>query len=199
MGARFETLRLEQPVLRPQLGQPPLQLRPNRRDGALDGRALRDEVRRRIHGAAVQVHDGVTRQGIDLCDALDGVAPEFHAHALLVVRREDFHRVPADTEGAALECYVVALVLNPHQVREQRVPAPLLSHCGGHHQLAVQLRVAQAVDRGHARHDDDVVPLHQARGGTEPEAVDVVVNRGILGDIGVGLRDVRFRLVVIVI
>src|SRR2546426_9093740 len=41
--------------------------------------------------------------------------------------------------------------------------------------LAVHLRVAQAVDGGHARDDDHVLPLHQARRRAQPQAIDVVV------------------------
>jgi hypothetical protein len=42
-------------------------------------------------------------------------------------------------------------------------------------------------------------PLEQAPGGGEPEAVDLVVDRGLLLDVGVGLGNVGLGLVVVVV
>ena len=63
----------------------------------------------------------------------------------------------------------------------------------------VVVRRADAVDAGHGRDDDDVPALHERVRGGEAEALDLVVDRGVLRDVGVGLRDVGLGLVVVVV
>ena len=65
--------------------------------------------------------------------------------------------------------------------------------------VEVGLRRAQAVDARHRRHHDDVAPGQQARRGRVPQPLDIVVDRAVLLDVGVGLRDVRLGLVVVVV
>ena len=83
--------------------------------------------------------------------------------------------------------------------REDLVPPALLAPADGDHELPVLDRVAQAVDGAHGGDDDDVLALHQARGGAEPEALDVLVDRGVLLDVDVGRGDVGLGLVVVVV
>ena len=65
--------------------------------------------------------------------------------------------------------------------------------------VAVLLGRAQAVDARHRRHDDHVAPGEQRRGGRVAEPVDLVVDRGVLLDVGVGRGDVGLGLVVVVV
>ena len=58
---------------------------------------------------------------------------------------------------------------------------------------------ADAVDARHRGDDDDVVALQQRARRRVAHAVDLLVDRGILLDVGVGARDIGFRLVVVVI
>ena len=199
MRAGLQPLRLEQLVLVPQLGEPEPQLIADRFDRALDRRPLRDEVRGRVDRAALELDDHVASERIDLCDPLDRIAPEFDAHSLLVIRGEDLDRIPAHAERAPLEADIVALILDGYEIPEQRVPSPRLARVSRDQQLAIQLRVAQAVDRRNARHDHDVVTLHQTRCRTEPQPLDVVVDRRVLGDVRIGGRDVGLRLIVVVV
>ena len=67
------------------------------------------------------------------------------------------------------------------------------------HPVQVLLRRAQAVDAGDAGDDDDVAPRQQRPGGAVPEPLDLLVDRGVLLDVGVGLRDVGLGLVVVVV
>ena len=62
-----------------------------------------------------------------------------------------------------------------------------------------RLRRAQAVDAGDRGHDDHVPPLEQRLGGAQAEAVDLLVDAGLLLDVGVGRRDVGLGLVVVVV
>ena len=105
-----------------QLGEPLRQLGANQLDGALERRALGDEVLRRIDRRALERRDRLAGEDVDLRDALDLVAPHLDANALLLVRREDLDRVAAHAERAALERDVVAAVLDAHE-RAQDVVA----------------------------------------------------------------------------
>src|SRR5881394_3931580 len=182
-----------------ELRQAQAQLVPDRFHRALNRRPLRHEVRRRVHRAALQLDDHVSRERIDLGDALDLVAPELDAHGLLVVGGEDLHGIAAHPESAALEPDVVALILDRDEVREERVAAARFAFAGRDEELAIQLGITQAVDRGDAGDDDDVVTLHQARRRAQPQPLDVVVDRRVLGDIRVRRRNVGLGLVVVVV
>ena len=51
----------------------------------------------------------------------------------------------------------------------------------------------------HRGDDDDVAPREQRAGGRVPQPLDLVVDRRVLLDVGVRLRDVRLGLVVVVV
>ena len=51
----------------------------------------------------------------------------------------------------------------------------------------------------HAGDDDDVAALEERAGGRQPHAIDLVVDRRFLLDVGVAGGHVRFRLVVVVV
>ena len=82
---------------------------------------------------------------------------------------------------------------------QQLVAVHLLADPEPDHPVDVLLRRAQAVDARHRRHDDDVAPGQQRAGGRVPQPVDLVVDRRVLLDVGVGLRDVGLGLVVVVV
>ena len=67
----------------------------------------------------------------------------------------------------------------------------------GHRRIG--LHRADAVDAGHRSDDDHVVALQQRARRRMAHAVDLLVDGGFLLDIGVGARDIGFRLVVVVI
>ena len=132
-------------------------------------------------------------------DPLHLIAPQLDPHRLLVVGREDLDRVATHAEGAGLERGIVALVLNADQIGEDGIAPALLAHADAHHQGAVRGRVAEAVDRRDGGDDHHVLALHQRRRGTEPQRLEVLVDRGILLDVDVGRGDVGLGLVVVVV
>ena len=94
---------------------------------------------------------------------------------------------------------VVPVVLDVDQPREEIVPLNHLSQPQGDHHRPVILRRAQPIDTRDARHNEDVAATHQGTRGGEPQLLDLLVDAGVLLDVDVGLRNVRFGLVVIVI
>ena len=161
----------------------------------------------RLHVVAVRVDQHLGRLGqhaaaqrVDLRDRVDLVAEELDPdRALVFVGREHLDHVAAHAEGAAVEVEVVAVVEHLDELAGEVVAAQLraLLHVRVH--LAVGLGRAQAVDARDARHHDRVAPgQHRARRGVA-QLVDLVVDRRVLLDVGVGGRDVRFGLVVVVV
>ena len=67
------------------------------------------------------------------------------------------------------------------------------------HPVDVLLRRAETVDARHGGHDDDVAPGQQAVGRRVAQPLDLVVDRRVLLDVGVRLRDVGLGLVVVVV
>ena len=135
IGARLESLRLEQLPRPAQLGQPLGELRADGDDGPLDLGPLGHEVLGRIDGALLELGDRVAGERVDLADPLDLVAPELDADGLLVVGGEDLDRVAAHAERALLEGDVVPAVLDADQLAEDVVAPALLATPHGHHQL----------------------------------------------------------------
>ena len=137
--------------------------------------------------------------GVDDRELFDFVPPEFDPQGELFVGRPQLDAVAAHAKLAAGELDVVALVLHVDQLHQHLVaidhhPAAKADH----HRLVVVGR-AQAVDARHAGHDDHVLAAHQRAGGGQPQAVDLLIDRGVFLDVDVALRDVRLGLVVVVV
>ena len=130
---------------------------------------------------------------------LDLVAEELDPDRVLLVDREDLEGVAADPEGAAGEGHVVAGVLDLDEPAQDRVAVVLLADLEPEHPVDVLLRGAEAVDAGHRRDHDHVAPGQQRVGRRVPQPLDLLVDRGVLLDVGVGLRDVGLGLVVVVV
>ncbi len=169
-------------------------------DGLQQSGARRHVVRIGVDLDEVELVGLLPGERVHLLDLLDGVAEQVHAPgAVLVVRREDVDGVAAHAERAAEEIGLRALVLQRHEIGEQlalRDSAALLQREG---HGGVGFHRADAVNARHRGDDDDVVALKQRSRRRMAHAVDLLVDRGFLLDVGVGARDVGFRLVVVVI
>ena len=198
--ALFQPLGLEQPPGAVELVEPLLQVGLDLLDRLLHRRPGR-------HVMAVGVDDDVRQrrrllagQRIELDNRVDLVAEQFDAPGLvLVVGREEVDGVAAHAEGAALEGVVVPLVLLLDEAAQQGGTVDLLAFGEAEGHRLVVLQRADTVDARNRRHDDDVVALHQRPRRGMAHAVDLLVDRRILLDVGVGARHIGFGLVVVVV
>ena len=94
---------------------------------------------------------------------------------------------------------VAAPVVQGDQVGQQLALRQRLAGLHGEGHGRVGLDRADAVDARHGGDDDDVVALQQRAGGGVAHAVDLLVDRRFLLDVGVGARHVGFGLVVVVV
>ena len=139
-------------------------------------------------------------QRIEFGDRLDLVAEEADAPgAILVMRGEQVDRVAAHAKHAAGEIAERALVLQRDEIGDDLALVDLVADLQREGHRGVGLDRADAVDARHRGDDDDVVALqHRARRGVA-HAVDLLVDRGFLLDIGVGARDIGLGLIIIVV
>ena len=82
---------------------------------------------------------------------------------------------------------------------KQFVAVDRVSHAQRDHHLEIVLGRAQAVDAAHAGDHDHIPAADEGAGCHQPQPVDLLVDRRVLLDIDVALRDVGFGLVIVVI
>ena len=137
---------------------------------------------------------------VDGGDPVDLLAEELDADgALLVARREDLHDVAAHTERAALKLDVAAVVLNLDEAAHQLVALHRHARAQGDHHALVFAWVAHRVDAGDGGDDDHVPALAQRGCRAVAQALDLLVDGGVLLDVGIGRGDVGLRLIVVII
>ena len=112
---------------------------------------------------------------------------------------ENLDHVAAHAERAAVEVAGRALVLQRHEIGDELALVDALALLERERHRRIGLDRADAVDARHRGHDDDVVALEQRAGRAVAHAVDLLVDRGFLLDIGIGARHVGLGLVVVVI
>ena len=168
-------------------------------DGFLQPLAAGHEVRLRIHRRAIVALERLAGDRIERGQLVDLVAEQPDAQRQLFVRRIDLDDVAAHPEGAARELVIVALVLDFDELAQDLIAIDALPFLERQHQAVIRLRRTQAVNARHAGDDDDVAALEERPGGRQPHAIDLVVDRRFLLDVGVAGRHVRFGLVVVVV
>ena len=198
--ALLEPLRFEQAAGGIELVEALAQLHLDAGDRLQQCRPRRHIVRVGVDFDEFQLVGLLAGERIELLDRFDFVAEQRHAPgAILIVRGENLDRIAADPERAAIEIAGGALVLQCDQVGQQCALIEPLALLERERHRRISLDRADAVDAGHRSDDDHIVALEQRARRRMAHAVDLLVDRGILLDIGVGARDIGFRLVVIVI
>ena len=192
-------MRLEQLALLLELLRARLELVADLADRALDGRPVGGVVRGRPDAGVAELLDHLAGERVEVLDRLDLVAEEDRPVGGLGVGGEHLEGLAADPERAAAERGVVARVHVVHELAQQLVAVDHLALLEQHDLRVVLLGRAESVDAGHAGHHDHVAAGEQRRRGGVAEAVDLLVDRGVLLDVEVLRRDVRLGLVVVVV
>ncbi len=142
----------------------------------------------------------VARQRIKFRDPVDLIAEEFHTDGMVSrLRREHFQNVAVRTEGAAFEFHLCAVILNVDERADHFVTVFLLSRAQRDHHVLIVHRASESVNAGDGSDDDHVAPFNQGHGRGKTKLVDLFVDIGVLFNIGVCLRNVSLRLIIIII
>ena len=197
--ALLESLGLEQLVGGLELGHATRELLADGLEGVRDLGTLGHVVRRRPDGYGVELARDLAGRRVYLGDELDLVAKERDAHRVLGVGRPHVDHVATHAEGAAREVEVVAVVLDVDEGVDEVVALEGLvaAHVGS--EPGVVLGAADAVDARDRGDDDHVATREQRRGCLVAQLLDLLVDGGVLLDVGIGLGDVCLGLVVVVI
>ena len=116
-----------------------------------------------------------------------------------MLRREHVNRIAADPKRPAPKIGVVALVLHRNETAQQvalghRVANPQASH----HRVVVGW-IPDPVNTAHRADNDRIAALQQTLGRRQPHLLDMLVDRRVFLDKEIALRNVGFRLVIVVI
>ena len=162
--------------------------------------AGRDVMALGIDGDARQLAGHLAGEGIEQADGLDLLVEQFHPHRLGVgIRRIDVDDLTAHPVGSAAQFHVVAAVLQLGETAQQLALIDEFAPGQMQHHAEVGLGVTQTVDARHRGNDHYVAPLHQRLGGGESHLLDMLVDGGILLDIGIRGRHIGLRLIIVII
>ena len=118
---------------------------------------------------------------------------------LALVGGDNLQHVAMHAKTAACELKIVPGILDFHQALNQLVAAYAHAGTHAHHHTLILAGIAHGIDAGNAGNDDYVLALAHGGGGGVAQAVNLLVDGGVLFNVGIGGGDVGFRLVVIVI
>ena len=161
--------------------------------------ARRYEVLRGVDVYLRALRQYLAGQRVELDDALHVIAKEFDTHRHILIGGHYLQRVASYTEPRPREIVVVPVVLHLDEAARQLLPVRPLAPRDALHEREVLLRRTQTVDAGNGRDDEHVPPRHQRARGRVTQLVDLVVDVGFLLDVRIGRRNVRLRLVVVVV
>ena len=171
----------------------------DRDDRLAQALAAGDEMRLGKHGRAIVATQRLAGERVERGELIDLVAEQANAQRELFVGGIHLDDVAAHAERTTPELLVVALVLDLDQLAQDLVAVDPLALLERHDQAVVGVRRAQAIDARDAGDDDHVPAFEQRSRGRQAHAIDLLVDRGFLLDVGVAGGQVRLRLVVIVV
>ena len=199
MGAHAQALGFEQLAFALEVGEPLLQLGldlDHRRGQALGSG---DVVGGREDLCAGELAQRLAGERVDDREPVDGVAEHLDPQHRLLVGRMYLDGVAADAELAAAEGGIVAVELHVDEPAQDAAHVVVDTDGEVDQLAAVLVGAAHAVDAADTGDDDGVAAGQQRCRRRVAEAVDLVVDRGVLLDVRVGRWDVRLGLVVVVV
>ena len=127
------------------------------------------------------------------------VTEEFEANRKGLVRRMKLNHVSAHPERAPLKINVVPRILQVGKPAKQFISVYAIAAPNDYHTGLIILRRAQPENTRNRRNNDTIFPCRKTRGGGKTQPVKVGVLRCVLFYVYVTLRDISFRLVIVVI
>ena len=139
-------------------------------------------------------------QHINLRYAINLIPEKLHAdRRIAIVCREYLKHIPADPERAAMKIHLISRVLNIDQRTDDLVPVLLHARAQRYHHAKVILRAAQTIDTGNRCHNDHISPLHKRSRGRQAQFIYLLIDCRVFCDIGIRLRHIRLRLIIIIV
>ncbi len=153
----------------------------------------------REDGYFLEVPGGFHRQWIQDRDSFYLVVEQFKAKGFIVVCGENIHNFPSHPKSAPRKVDVVSFVPHVYETRQDLFPSDLLIFVKTGEHISVCLGGAEAEDAGNGCYHHGVGPGQQRTGGRVPQTIDNLVDGTVFLDICVGLGQVGFRLVIVIV
>ena len=94
---------------------------------------------------------------------------------------------------------IIPAILNVEESPQEILAIEVLPLLKSHQHLVGIGRISKTIDAGDRSHHDDIPTIEQRAGRAQPKAFDQFVDAGFLPDIEIASRQIRLRLVVIVV
>ena len=160
----------------------------------------RDIMRRRVDGDVVQNALRHAGDGVDLGNAVNFIAEKLDADgSACPIGGINLQRIAAHAVGVADEVEVVALVADLGQLAHKFIPVVFHAGAKRNNHVFIVDRIAQTVDARHGRDDNHVPALGQRTRRAVAQTLDLVVDGGILFDVGIRLGNICLRLVIVIV
>ncbi|EYU02606.1 hypothetical protein PA99_1389 [Pseudomonas aeruginosa PA99] len=199
-GALLQALRFHQLVAVAQVVQAFLEFGLDLVDRLQQRLARSHVVALGVEGEARQLADHLAGERIEGREAFHLVVEQLDTNRLEIgFGREDVDHIATHTESRTGEIHVVAGVLQAGQSPQQFALVDAVAAVQVQDHLQVGRGITEAVDGRHGGDDDRIRTLEQRLGRRQAHLLDMVVDRGVLLDIGIGRRYVGLRLVVVVV
>ena len=137
---------------------------------------------------------------IDFGNTVDLIAEKLNADCCFTsIGWKNLHYIPAHTEFVSDEIDIIALILQFDQFFGQFIALLLHSGTQRDYHVAVIDWVTQRIDAGNTGNDDDIPAFGQCRSSRMSELLDLIIDCTVLFDIGIGIRDIGLRLIIVVV
>ena len=157
-------------------------------------------VRRRknCHMRALRQH--FTGQHVNFQYAVYLIVKHFYTHGFFIVTcRNNFNYITAHTKSTTLKSNVVTVILNFHQFAQNSLTVNNLPRPQRKHHIVIFLRCAQTINARHTGNNNYVTAFKQRAGGRVAQFINLIVNGSVLFNISIALRNIGFRLIIIVV
>ena len=142
----------------------------------------------------------LAREWIQLPYRIDVIAKKLDANRLRLVRREDVQDVAPHPERPRLEVKVIPRILRLNELGDDPTSSSTsTSDLDLDRKVPILIALPQSVDAAHGRYDDHVLPCDERICRGKAVTLDFLVDGRVLLDVGIGLGDVGFGLVVVVV
>ena len=143
-------------------------------------------------------HD-LTGDLVDLGDEFNLVTEELESQRMLGIGRVDIHHIASHAKRAACKVIIVAIVLNVDKRMNEFITLKRHLFIHVRSQPRIIFGRPYAIYARDRRHDDHITTRKQGCRRLMPKHLDLLVDGGILLDIRITRRNIRLRLIVIVV
>ncbi len=167
--------------------------------GAFQFGGFGDEVLRGKDQGPLQFRRLLTAQRFERVDGVNALVPERDPDRRLFVGGEDVDDRSLDAKPSGSEFNLVALVVACDETLKQFTASEALSALDFQTIRLVVLRRSDVVDARDGGDDDNVAAREKGTRRLQSQAVDVLVDGRVFFNVGVGGRNIRLGLIVVVV